>query len=58
MGTHFHLGIFPLVEREWLRADVVHDGSPHGDVVTAFGLLKEVETFPELIEEAVRPRGQ
>ena len=58
MGTHFHLGIFPLAEQDLLRANVVRDGSPRSDVVTAIGLLKEVETFPELIEEAIRPGGQ
>lgn len=49
--------IFPLMEQVLLRADVGHGGSC-GDMVTAFGLLKEAEIFLELIEEAFRPDGQ
>jgi len=38
--------MFSLAEPELLRTNVVHGGSPPGDVVVATGLLREVETFP------------
>lgn len=50
------MGISPLAEWQLWRAALVHDVSLCGDGVTVTtGLLKETETFFELIEEAIRP---